>query len=247
MGNNEESGSEGRRVARSVRRGIEPMWDPSKAAAFAFEWCREGQLEPMLEEVQSEQGTAAVWAFGIACLDPLRGLHHLLPKLIDEASHGFTDPARRRRVRRSFAGAAGGASAIGLKHGLPDAAAFLAGFHLLEERPLRAVAKACAHARLAAAFLERNRVLEAFPSRRSLRKHSPPGTDTRRLQAEALSRLISIDPRTAEHLLGRVNRVGGERTRLVIGHLAQVEAEAIAWLAQTTRLEAMLEQEGGFQ
>ncbi|MGA0173695.1 MAG: hypothetical protein ACO3NL_08630, partial [Phycisphaerales bacterium] len=197
------------------------MWDPSKAVACAFEWCRDGQLEPLLEQVQSEQGTASVWAFGLACLDPLRGLHHLLPKLIDEASHGFTDPARRRRVRRSFAGAAGGASAIGLKHGLPDAAAFLAGFHLFEECPLRAVAKACSYARLATAFLERSRVLEAFPSRCLVGKHSPPGTDARRLQAEALSRLISIDARTAEPLLDRVNRIGGERTRLVIGHLAQ--------------------------
>lgn len=247
MGNGEESGPEGRRVARSVRLGIEPMWDPSKAVACAFEWRRKGQLEPMLEQVRSEQGMAAVWAFGVACLDPLRGLHHLLPTLIDEASHGVTDPERRRRVRRSFAGAAGGASAIGLKHGLPDAAAFLAGFHLLEKRPLRAVAEACSYARLAAAFVERQRVLGSFPSRRFLRKHSAPGTDTRRLQAEALSRLISIEARTAEQLLDRVNRTGGERTRLVIGHLAEVEAEAIAWLDQTTRLEAMLERQGGFQ
>lgn len=244
---NDQSGSEGRRVARSGRGGIEPLWDPSFGNADGFDWRRQGQLEPMLERLQSEQGASAMWAFGVACLDPLRDTHDLLPKLVEEASHGFTDPGRRQQVRRSFAGMAGGASAIGLKHGMPNAAAFLAGFHLLEECPRRGVAAACAYARLAAAFRERERVLRAFPSRRSLRERSPAGTDTRRLQAEAISRLISIDAEMATGLLDRVNRVGGVRTRLVIGRLAELEAEAIAWVEQTTLLESRLETEGGFQ
>ena len=244
---NEQSGPEGRRVARSVRGGIEPLWDPSFENADCFDWRREGQLEPMLEQLQNEQGASAVWAFGVACLDPLRSTHHQLPKLIEEASHGFTDPARRSRVRRSFVGVAGCASAIGIRHGMPNAAAFLAGFHLLEACPRRGIAAACAYARLATAFRERERVLTAFPSRRSLRKRSPAGTDTGRLQAEALSRLISIDAEMAAGLLDRVSRVGGDRTRLVIGRLAELEAEAIAWLEQTTLLESRLESEGGFQ
>ncbi len=60
-------------------------------------------------------------------------------------------------------------------------------------------------------------------------------------------RLISIDAEMAAGLLDRVNRVGGERTRLVIGRLAELEGEAIAWLEQTTLLESRLESEGGFQ
>ena len=51
----------------------------------------------------------------------------------------------------------------------------------------------------------------------------------------------------AKGLLDRVSRVGGDRTRLVIGRLAELEAEAIAWLEQTTLLESRLESEGGFQ
>ncbi len=143
---------------------------------------REGQLEPMLEQLQNEQGASAVWAFGVTCLDPLRSTHHQLPKLIEEASHGFTDAARRLRVRRSFAGAAGGASAIGIRHGLPNAAAFLAGFHLLEACPRRGVAAACAYARLATAFRERERVL------------GPSRADDRSARARRLAR-IPVDCR----------------------------------------------------
>lgn len=240
MGNDQNRSDE----PRGGSGGIEPMWDKSYVDPACFDWHREGQLDPLLGKLQSEQGASAVWAFGLACLEPLRSTHHLLPKLLQEASHGFTDPERRRRARRSFGGAAGGAGAIGLRHGMPCAAAFLAGFQLLAQRPLKGVAAACAYARLAAACLERHRVLEAFPSRNSLPTHSPPATATRRLQAQSLSRLISIDAETAELLLDRSSRVGGERTRLVVGHIAQVEAEAIAWLDQLTRLEVMLENGG---
>ena len=65
--------------------GIEPMWDKSYVDPACFDWHREGQLDPLLGKLQSEQGASAVWAFGLACLEPLRSTHHLLPKLLQAA------------------------------------------------------------------------------------------------------------------------------------------------------------------
>ncbi|MBM4107112.1 MAG: hypothetical protein FJ257_12685 [Phycisphaerae bacterium] len=244
-------GSRGSRGSEGKGGGIEPLWDPSKAIAGGFEWRRRGQLEPMLEQLRGRHGEAALWRLAIACLEPLRSQHELMPLVLDAAATAFSDPAIRSGLRSRFGGAASAAFMIGIKHELPNAASFLAGFRLLDDDPITAVADACAFARLAVAFRERERVLRAFPSRHSVRRRSTTGKDRARRQARALRGLISIDEEIAAGLLARVNRIGGERTRRVIGRLTELEVEAVAWLDQTTRLESILheregdEQEGG--
>lgn len=243
---NKKSGSEGRRVARSGRGGIEPLWDPSKAVACAFEWRREGQLEPMLERLIREQGESALWRFGIACVEPFRSTHELMPQVLEAASRGFKDPKVREELRRRYGGTMVGAFTIGMKNSMPGAASFVAGYSLLEGEPIASVSLACAFARIATAFRTRGRVLAAFPSRGDELRSKPGGPDEN-TQRAALDQLISIDAEMAKGLLARVNRVGGERTRLLIGRLAEIEGEALAWLEQTTLLEAMLESKGEFQ
>lgn len=235
-----KSGSEGRRVARSGRGGIEPLWDPSKAVACAFEWRREGQLEPMLERLVIEQGESALWRFGIACLEPLRSTHELVPQVLAAATRGFQDPKVRETLRRRYGGTMIGAFTIGLKNSLPCAASFVAGYSLLEGEPIESVSLACAFARIASAFRTRRRVLAAFPSRGDVVRSKKGGTD-KQAQRASLDRLISIDEEMAEGLLDRVNRIGGERTRLVIGRMAELEGEAIAWMEQCDLLEGRLD------
>jgi len=224
--------------------GIEPMWDPSKAVAGGFEWRRRGQLEPTLERLRRTHGEAALWRFAIGCLSPLRSTNELIPLVLEAAATAFGDAAIRSQLRSRFGGAAAAAFTIGVKHEMPGAASFIAGFRLLDEDPITAVAEACAFARLATAFRERERVLKCFPRRHGARRRSLARKDPARRQARALAGLISIDEEVAAGLLARVNRIGGERTRLVIGRLTEVEVEAVAWLDQTTLLESILREPG---
>lgn len=223
--------------------GIEPLWDPSWAVATAFDWRREGQMEQALERLRIEQGELALRHFGSSCVDRVVLGHQLLPKVLAAAADGLESADERSRGRSAYGGAASAAHSIGLKHGMEGAAAFLAGFRLFDDCPVLAVANAAAFARLSLAFRARTRLLNRLPSRDGdgIRRRRPRGVPARSVAVE-LSALHSIDPDMARAFAGRLAKPGGERTRLVVGRIAAVEAEARAWDEQRELLENLLDE-----
>ena len=237
MGNDQNRDGERERSG-----GIEPLWQRSWTLATAFDWRREGQLEQPLERLRLEQGELALWHFGISCVGRVRSAHELLPKVLAAAADGFESADERARLRSSYGGAACGAYAIGLKHGMEGAAAFLAGYRLLEDCPIAAVANAAAFARLSLAFRARSRLLGRLPSRDGdPHRQRPRGVPPRPVAAE-LADLHSVDLEMARAFARRLAKPGGERTRLVVGRIAAVEAEASAWQEQCGLLESLLEE-----
>lgn len=82
-------GSRVSQVSQGRSGGIEPLWDRSKAIAGGFKWRRRGQLEPMLEQLRDRHGETPLWRLAIACLEPLRSQHVLMPLVLDAAATAF--------------------------------------------------------------------------------------------------------------------------------------------------------------
>ncbi len=236
------SSNRDRDAEREGSGGIEPLWNRSWMIASAFDWRRENQLEPHLERLRCEQGETALWHFGITCVGRVRSAHELLPQVLSAAADGFESAEERSRLRSAYCGAAGGAYAIGLKHGSENAAAFLAGYRLLDDCPLTAVANAAAFARLSQAYCARTRLLNRLPGEETEtpRRRRPRGVPRRSVAVE-LAALHSVDLEMAREFARRLKRLGGRRTRLVVGRIAAIEAEARAWDEQCGLLECWLD------
>ena len=227
---------------------------------FSFEWRRSAEAIPLLERLQRERGDAALWRFGVMCVEPLRNKDEIMPLVLAQAAAGFTEPGKREEIRRAFGGTACGASMIGVKNLMPGAAAFLAGFRLLDERPTVAVAEACACVRAAYAFRKRLRALGELAVQESLLDRAPLPTETIRVaeDAQATRPVSSIGfqwtfLRSASSRRGDSGRRGRSyseaglpRELLLRGRDAAVQAEAVVWRGQLALLESMLAGDGAW-
>ena len=245
----------------------EPQQSPGEAGPadsqmdpYSIDWRRSGELSPRLEKLKRERGDAALWRYGIACVEPLRQVHEIMPHVLAQAADEFSDPSARRQLRDAFGGLACGAFMIGMKNLLPGAASFLAGFHLLDECPTVAVAEACACVRAAYAFRKRQRALGERPVQESLLDRAPLPTETIRVaeDAQATRPVSSIGfqwtfLRSASSRRGDSGRRGRSyseaglpRELLLRGRDAAVQAEAVVWRGQLALLESMLAGDGAW-
>lgn len=227
---------------------------------FSFEWRRSAEVVPLLDRLQRERGDAALWRFGVMCVEPLRNTHEIMPLVLAQAAAGFSEPGKREEIREAFGGTACGASMIGVKNLMPGAAAFLAGFRLLDECPSVAVADACAYVRAAHAFRQRQCALEGLADHPALLDRPPLPSETVRdaEDAEATHPVSSIGfqwtfLRSASSRRGDSGRRGRSyseaglpRELLLRGRDAAVQAEAVVWRGQLALLESMLAGDGAW-
>lgn len=227
---------------------------------FSFEWRRSAEAIPLLERLQRERGDAALWRFGVMCVEPLRNTHEIMPLVLAQAAAGFSESGKREEIREAFGGTACGASMIGLKNLMPGAAAFLAGFRLLDECPSVAVADACAYVRAAHAFRQRQRSLGVLAAQQTLLDRPPLPLEAMHdaEDAEATRPVSSVSFQwtslgSASSRRGDAGQRGRARSEatfprdlLLKARDAAVKAEAVVWRGQLALLESMLAGDGAW-
>jgi hypothetical protein len=103
------------------------------------------RLEPALHTLDEGGHGGVLRAFARACVLALDTPH---TKPIAQILACPDDPEARERLRTRYRGTSMAASAVGLAHGAPNAAALMAAYALVEEEPLGAALMASRMARL---------------------------------------------------------------------------------------------------
>ena len=198
-------------------------------------------MEPMLERLQQRGGSQALWDFAIACLSPIKQLHEILPHVITEASRGFSDPSRRGQLRRSFGGSVVGAYMIGMKNHMPGAAVLLAGYRLLDDDPIVAVAESCCFVRAAYTFRRRFREIGVIDGCKRQLDHVPVfGVDPPLPEEFLLARCDCEVPSDDRKKRSRKSQAGVPPELDARAWAVAADTDALVWSRQVALLESMI-------